>query len=74
MENKLLVNSQSHPNLTYLLNMAFFMIKKWTHSIIDRFITYVQLFHDFIEVHVCQLPFMHDMFFTSNASSLCVGF
>jgi hypothetical protein len=63
MENKFFANSQSYPNLTYLLNMAFSMIKKWTHSITDHFITYVHLFHDFIKDHVCQLPFMHDMFF-----------
>jgi hypothetical protein len=64
MENKFFANSQSYPNLTCLLNMAFSMIKKWTHSITNCFITYVQLFHDLIEVHVCQLPFMHDMFLT----------
>lgn len=62
MENKFFGNSWSYPNLTCLLNMAFSIIKKRTHSITDHFITYVQLFHDFIEIHVCQLPFMHDVF------------
>jgi hypothetical protein len=74
MENKFFTNSQSYPNLTCSLNMAFSTIKKWTHSITNHFITYVQFFHDFIKVHVCQLPFMHDSFLHSNASSLCVGF